>query len=132
MRSNSIDKVDNEQVDHHILCGVSSSGHQRHGVRLSQKERNAIYVVEDLNGKHTLNIGGTMSTVTFDLELEIGNASPCGIRRCRFALLRNMHVLLEEAFDNSERVPLRFYISSAYFDKNSSYTVSIRWLRPMD
>merc|ERR1712217_628707 len=127
-RTNSNDKVDNEQVDHHILCGVCSSGHERHGLRVSQRERNAIYQVEDLNGKQSLNIGGTMSTVTFDLELETGDASPCGIRRCRFALLRNTHVLMEEAFDTSEKVPLRFYISSAYFDKNSSYTVSIKWL----
>mmetsp|Transcript_34591 Transcript_34591/g.99637 ORF Transcript_34591/g.99637 Transcript_34591/m.99637 type:complete len:545 (-) Transcript_34591:186-1820(-) len=125
------DKVDHEIVDHQIICGVSS-GHQRHGIRFSQREPNAIYTAEDLNGKHSLNIGGTASTVSFDLELVIGEASKCGISKCRFALQRNAHTLMEERFDSSAKVPLRFYISSSYFDKNSSYSVSVRWLRPTE
>mmetsp|Transcript_32950 Transcript_32950/g.102654 ORF Transcript_32950/g.102654 Transcript_32950/m.102654 type:complete len:559 (-) Transcript_32950:66-1742(-) len=131
IRNLSQDKIDHELVDHQIICGVSS-GYQRHGVRFSQRERNAIYLVEDLNGKQSLNIGGTTSVVTFDIELTIGDASKCGIRRCRFALLRDVHTLMEEFFDVSAKVPLRFYISSSYFDKNSSYTVSVRWLEPME
>ncbi|CAJ1408088.1 unnamed protein product [Effrenium voratum] len=38
---------------------------------------------DDLNGKHSAQLGGTLSSVTFDLELLIGEASKCGIRRCR-------------------------------------------------
>mmetsp|Transcript_38141 Transcript_38141/g.119002 ORF Transcript_38141/g.119002 Transcript_38141/m.119002 type:complete len:542 (-) Transcript_38141:87-1712(-) len=129
--SHSQDKIDHELVDHQIICGVSS-GYQRHGMRFSQREKNAIYLVEDLNGKQSLHIGGTTFTVAFDLELIIGEASKCGIRRCRFALLRGSHTLLEEWFDVSAKVPLNFYISSSYFDKNSSYTVSLRWLRPVE
>jgi len=131
MRNLSQDKIDHELVDHQIICGVSS-GYQRHGVRFSQRDRNAIYLVEDLNGKQSLNVGGATSTVSFDLELMIGEASKCGIRRCRFALLRGSHTLLEEWFDVSAKVPMRFYISSTYFDKSSSFTVSVRWLRPVD
>jgi len=125
------DKVDNELVFHQIICGVFS-GVQRHGVRLSQRERNAIFRVEDLNGQQSLSIGGTMSSVSFDLELTIGTASRCGISRCRFALLRKSHVLMEEWFDVSVKVPLRFYFTSSYFDKNSSYSVDVRWRRPAE
>lgn len=131
MRNLSQDKIDHELVDHQIICGVTS-GYQRHGVRFSQRERTAIYLVEDLNGKQSLNVGGTTSTVSLDLELMIGEASKCGIRRCRFALLRGSHTLLEEWFDVSAKVPMRFYISSSYFDKSSAYTVSLRWLKPVD
>jgi len=123
--------IDHESVDHQIVCGVFS-GHQRHGVRFSQRERNAIYLVEDLLGKQFVNIGGTTSSVSFDLELMIGEASKCGISRCRFAVLRNGHALLEEWFDVSAKVPLRFYISSSYFDKNSAYAVSVKWIRSAD
>ncbi|CAJ1450652.1 unnamed protein product [Effrenium voratum] len=87
---------------------------------------------DDLNGKHSAQLGGTLSSVTFDLELLIGEASKCGIRRCRLALLRNMHILTEEWFDVSSKVPLRFYISSSCFDKGSAYTVAVRWLRPSE
>mmetsp|Transcript_19500 Transcript_19500/g.42666 ORF Transcript_19500/g.42666 Transcript_19500/m.42666 type:complete len:556 (-) Transcript_19500:154-1821(-) len=127
----SQDKIDHELVDHQIISCVFS-GYQRYGVRFSQRERNAIYLAEDLNGKQFVSIGGTISSVSFDLELMIGEASKCGISRCRFAVLRNMHVLIEEWFDVSAKVPLRFHISSLYFDKNSSYTVSVKWLRPVD
>lgn len=135
----SQDKIDHELVDHQIICGVSS-GFQRHGgshqsgpgVRFSQRERNAIYLVEDLNGKQSLNIGGTTTTVSFDLELMIGEASKCGIRRCRFALLKGCHTLLEEWFDVSAKVPMRFYISSSYFDKSSSFTVNVRWFQHVE
>lgn len=127
----SRDKVDHEVVDHVIICGVSS-GHQRHGIRISQKEPNAIYQAEDLKGENSMNIGGSTSSVSFDIELMIGEASNCGISKCRFALQRDMNTLLEEWFDSSAKVPLRFYISSSYFDKNSSYTVSVRWLRLTD
>mmetsp|Transcript_109166 Transcript_109166/g.305219 ORF Transcript_109166/g.305219 Transcript_109166/m.305219 type:complete len:569 (-) Transcript_109166:82-1788(-) len=123
------DKVDNELVFHHIICGVFS-GVQRHGVRLSQRERNAIFTVEDLNGQQSLQIGGTMSSVSFDLELTIGTTSRCGISRCRFALLRKSHVLMEEWFDVSVKVPLRFYFTSSYLDKNSTYSVDVKWRRP--
>lgn len=126
----SQDKFDHhELVDHQITCGVLS-GYQRHGVRISQRERNAIYTVEDLNGKNTESIGGTTSSVSFDLELIIGEASNNGISRCRFAVLRSNNVLLEETFDVSAKVPIRFYFSSSNFDKNSSFTVSVDWLRP--
>eukprot|EP00439_Symbiodinium_sp_Y106_P025476 s5179_g3.t1 len=86
----------------------------------------------DLNGKHSAQLGGTLTSVTFDLELLIGEASKCGIRRCRLALLRNTHMLTEEWFDVSSKVPLRFYFSSSYFDKSSAYTVAVRWLRPAE
>jgi len=129
IRNLAQDKVDHEVVDHQIICGVSS-GYQRHGIRFSQREPNAIYLAEDLNGKHSLHLGGTTSSVSFDLELKIGEASKCGISKCRLALQRNRQTLMEEWFDSSARVPLRFYISSSYFDKSSSYTVSVRWLRP--
>mmetsp|Transcript_91983 Transcript_91983/g.295837 ORF Transcript_91983/g.295837 Transcript_91983/m.295837 type:complete len:94 (+) Transcript_91983:1416-1697(+) len=79
-----------------------------------------------------MNIGGSTSSVSFDIELMIGEAANCGISKCRFALQRDMNTLLEEWFDSSAKVPLRFYISSSYFDKNSSYTVSVRWLRLTD
>jgi hypothetical protein len=126
------DKIDHEIVDHQIICGVSSGPHQRHGVRFSQRVRNAIYLVEDLNGKQTLNIGGTTTSVNFHLELQIGEASTCGISKCRFALLRNQHPLMQEWFDVSAKVPLKFYIASACFDVNTSYTVSMRWHSPED
>eukprot|EP00913_Durusdinium_trenchii_P026771 g25112.t1 len=74
----------------------------------------------------------TLTSVTFDLELLIGEASKYGIRRCRLALLRNTHVLTEEWFDVSSKVPLRFYISSSCFDKSSAYTVAVLWLRPTE
>merc|ERR1719229_26495 len=125
------DRIDHELVDHCIICGVSS-GYQRHGVRFSQRERNAIYLVEDLNLKQSLNIGGTTSTVCFDLQLMIGDSLKCGIRRCCLTLIKNSHTLLEEWFDVSARVPLRFYITSSYFDKSSSYAVAVRWLKTMD
>lgn len=126
----SQDKIDHhELVDHQITCGVVS-GSQRHGVRISQRERNAIYTVEDLNGKNIESIGGTTSSVSFDLELIIGEASNNGISRCRFAVLRSANVLVEETFDLSAKVPIRFYFTSSNFDKNSSYTVSVQWLRP--
>ncbi|CAE6952217.1 CRK8 [Symbiodinium sp. CCMP2592] len=86
----------------------------------------------DLNGKHSAQLGGTLTSVTFDLELLIGEASKCGIRRCRLALLRNTHMLTEDWFDVSSKVPLRFYFSSSYFDKSSAYTVAVRWLRPAE
>lgn len=124
------DKIDlHENVDHQITCGVVS-GSQRHGVRISQRERSAIYTVEDLNGKNGECIGGTTSSVSFDLELRIGEASNNGISRCRFAVLRSGNVLVQEAFDLSARVPIRFYFTSSNFDKNSSFTVSVQWLRP--
>lgn len=126
----SQDKIDHEIVDHQIICGVSSGPHQRHGVRFSQRVRNAIYLVEDLNGKQSLNIGGTTTTVSFHLELQIGEASSCGISKCRFALLRNQHTLMQEWFDVSAKVPLKFYIASSCFDVNTSYTVSMRWHSP--
>jgi len=131
IRNLTQEKIDHELVDHQIVCGVTSGG-QRHGVRISQRDRTAIYVVEDLNGKHCLHVGGTISSVTFDLELMIGEPMNCGISRCRFALLRDSHKLMEEWFDVSAKVPLRFYISSSYFDKSPAYTVSVRWLRPCD
>eukprot|EP00929_Paragymnodinium_shiwhaense_P056804 TRINITY_DN28445_c0_g1_i1.p1 TRINITY_DN28445_c0_g1~~TRINITY_DN28445_c0_g1_i1.p1 ORF type:complete len:574 (+),score=81.25 TRINITY_DN28445_c0_g1_i1:53-1774(+) len=123
--------TDHEVVEHQIICGVLS-GHQRHGVRFAQRERNAIYILEDLLGKQFVNIGGTTSSVSFELELKIGKADKCGISRCRFAVIRNSRTLLEEWFHVSARVPLRFYISSSYFDKNSSYAVSFKWLRPVE
>jgi len=131
IRNITQDKIDHELVEHQVICGVSS-GYQRHGMRISQCDKKAIYVVEDLNGKNGVNVGGTLASVTFDLELVIGEASKFGISRCRFALLRNTHMLMEELFDVSAKVPLRFYISSSYFDKSSAYTVSVQWLRPCE
>lgn len=128
MRNLSQDKVDHEIVDHMIYCGVAS-GSQRHGVKVSQKEPNAIYVIEDLKGENSVNVGGTTSSVTFDLELKIGEASTCSISRCRIAVLRHQNTLLEEFFDVSSKMPLKFYFSSSYFDKNSSYSVALTWLR---
>lgn len=122
-----------EQVDHQIICGVScglQSANQRHGVRISQREKNAIYLVEDLQGKQSLNVGGTTSSVTFDLELLLGEASKNDIRRCRFALLRGSHRLSEEWLDVSAKDAVRFYFSSYCFDKNSSYCISVKWLAP--
>lgn len=129
IRNLSQDKVDHEIVDHQILCGVSS-GYQRHGVRISQREPNAIYLAEDLKGESSTNIGGTTTSVTFDLELRIGEAPKSGISKCQFALQRNHNTLLEEWFDASAKVPLRLYITSSSFDKNSSYSVTLRWLKP--
>mmetsp|Transcript_58899 Transcript_58899/g.164544 ORF Transcript_58899/g.164544 Transcript_58899/m.164544 type:complete len:565 (-) Transcript_58899:83-1777(-) len=123
--------IDHELVDHQIICGVFN-GQQRHGVRFSQRERNAIYLVECLMGKQFVNIGGTTSSVSFELECVIGEASNNGISRCRFSVLRGGHSLMDECFDVSAKVPLRFYITSSYFDKNSSYGVSVKWLRPKD
>ncbi|CAK9097717.1 unnamed protein product [Durusdinium trenchii] len=131
IRNLTQDKIDHELVDHQVICGVSS-GYQRHGMRISQCDKKAIYLVEDLNGKHSAQLGGTLTSVTFDLELLIGEASKYGIRRCRLALLRNTHVLTEEWFDVSSKVPLRFYISSSCFDKSSAYTVAVLWLRPTE
>lgn len=128
-RNISQDKIDHELVDHHIICCVVS-GQQRHGVRFSQRDPNGIYLAEDLGGKRGINIGGTTSSITVDLELVIGEASKNGISRCRFAVLREMQVLLEECFDVSAKVPLRFYISSASFDSNSNYTVTAQWHPP--
>eukprot|EP00929_Paragymnodinium_shiwhaense_P089099 TRINITY_DN49338_c0_g1_i1.p1 TRINITY_DN49338_c0_g1~~TRINITY_DN49338_c0_g1_i1.p1 ORF type:complete len:559 (+),score=101.17 TRINITY_DN49338_c0_g1_i1:82-1758(+) len=126
------DKVlDHELVEHQIVCGVYS-GQQRHGVRFSQRDRNAIYLIEDLNGKQFVSTGGTTSSVSFDLELLIGEPSKCNVCRCRFAVLRNRRALLEEWFDISAKVPLRFYISSSYFDKNSPFVASVKWLRPQE
>mmetsp|Transcript_93399 Transcript_93399/g.166144 ORF Transcript_93399/g.166144 Transcript_93399/m.166144 type:complete len:521 (+) Transcript_93399:36-1598(+) len=127
-RSQTQDKIDHELVEHQVICGVSS-GYGRHGIRISQCDKKAIYFVEDLNGKHSVRVGGTLTSVTFDLELAIGEASHCGISRCRFALLRNKHTLMEEWFDVSAKVPLRLYISSSYFDKSSTYTAAVQWLR---
>lgn len=121
--------LDHEIVDHQIYCGVVS-GQQRHGVRISQRDPNAIYLAEDLAGKHGVHLGGTTSSVTFDLELVIGDPSTNGISHCRFALLRDRNTLLEEWFDVSAKVPLRFYFSSASFDVTSSYTVTARWHPP--
>merc|ERR1719203_2370764 len=104
MRNLAQDKVDHEIVEHQVICGVSS-GYQRHGVRFSQQERNAIYLVEDLNVKQSLNIGGTTETVCFDLQLMIGDSLKCGIRKCCLTLIKNSHTLLEEWFDVSARVP---------------------------
>merc|ERR1719247_89803 len=125
----SQDKIDHELVDHQIICCVVS-GQQRHGVRFSQRDPNAIYYAEDLSGKRGMHIGGTTSSITFDLELVIGEASKNGISRCRFAVLRENHTLLEEWFDVSAKVPLRFNFSSAFFDSNSSYTVTALWSSP--
>mmetsp|Transcript_52402 Transcript_52402/g.125176 ORF Transcript_52402/g.125176 Transcript_52402/m.125176 type:complete len:545 (-) Transcript_52402:53-1687(-) len=123
------DKIENDLVNHHIICGIVS-GSQRHGIRLFQKDRGGIYTVEDLNGKQAAHIGGTTTSVTFDLELAIERASKNNISRCRFSVLRDAHSLQEEWFDVSAKVPLRFYISSAYFDSNSMYSVHLRWLTP--
>jgi len=131
MSNMSHDKIDHELVDHQIVVGISS-GQLRHGVRISQRERSAIYLVQDLQGKQSLNFGGTTTTVSFDIEIGIGDATKYGIRRCRFAMLRNMHTLFEEFFDVSAKMPLRTYISSMNFDNRSSYTVDVRWLRPGD
>jgi hypothetical protein len=124
-----------EQVDHQIIVGVASgpsSGYHRHAVRISQRDQNAIYLVEDLQGKQSLNIGGTINSVTFDAELLIEEASKYNLRRCRFALLRNAHVLHEEWFDTSAMVPVWFFITSASFDKVNSYAVSVQWQRPAE
>merc|ERR1712232_230920 len=125
-----------EQIDHQIILGVASGpsvpGYQRHAVRVSQREQSAIYLVEDLQGKQALSIGGTTSSVTFDMELNIEEASKYDLRRCRFAILRNAHVLLEEWFETSAKVPVRFFITSASFDKLNSYTVSVQWQRPAE
>jgi len=123
------DKIDHELVEHHIICGVVS-GHQRHGVRFSQREPNAIYYAEDLNGKQCVQIGGTTTSISFDLELVIFEPTKNGISRCRFAVLRDKHSMLEECFEVSAKVPLVFNISSASFDANSSYTVHARWHAP--
>jgi len=128
-RNFSQDKIEHDLVDHQIICGVLS-GSQRHGVRFSQRERSAIYMAEELNGKQAVNMGGTTTSVMFLLELAIGEATKNNISRCRFAVLRGHHTLLEEWFDVSAKVPLRFYISSMYFDSSSSYNVSVRWLTP--
>lgn len=120
------DQIDFDLVDHQILCGVLS-GYQRHGVRFSQKDRNAIYLLEDLNGKEFISVGGSISSVDFDLELSIGEASKCGIVRCRFAVLRDNHTLIEEVFDVSAQTPMHFYFSSSYFDSSSTYSVRLRW-----
>lgn len=128
-RNISQDKIDHELVDHQIICCVVS-GQQRHGVRFSQRDPNAIYIAEDLSGKRGVHIGGTTSSITFDLELVIGEASKNGISHCRFAVLRENHTLLEEWFDVSAKVPLRFNFSSASFDSNSSYTVTALWHPP--
>jgi len=131
MSNMSHDKIDHELVDHQIVVGISS-GQLRHGIRVSQRERSAIYLAQDLPGKQSLNFGGTTTTVSFDIEVGIGDATKYGIRRCRFTMLRNNHTLMEEFFDVSAKVPLRLYISSMYFDKGSTYNVELRWLRPGD
>lgn len=56
------DKIDHELVDHQIICSVVS-GAQRHGVRFSQHEPNAIYYAEDLTGKRGVQIGGDRKSV---------------------------------------------------------------------
>mmetsp|Transcript_50022 Transcript_50022/g.116871 ORF Transcript_50022/g.116871 Transcript_50022/m.116871 type:complete len:411 (+) Transcript_50022:2-1234(+) len=126
-RFSSGDKIENDLVHHHIICGIVS-GSQRHGIRLFQRDRSGIYTIEDLNGKQAVHVGGTTTSVTFDLELAIEGASKNNISRCRFAVLRDSHCLQEEWFDVSAKVPLRFYVSSAYFDSNSMYNIHLRWL----
>ncbi|CAJ1358211.1 unnamed protein product, partial [Effrenium voratum] len=45
IRNLTQDKIDHELVDHQVICGVSS-GYQRHGMRISQCDKKAIYLVE--------------------------------------------------------------------------------------
>ncbi|CAE6952237.1 BTBD19 [Symbiodinium sp. CCMP2592] len=47
IRNLTQDKIDHELVDHQVICGVSS-GYQRHGFRISQCDKKAIYLVEAL------------------------------------------------------------------------------------
>lgn len=123
------DKFEHDLVEHQIICGVVC-GYHRYGARFTQRDGSGIYGVEDLNGKQFVNIGGTTSSVSFDLELTIGEPNKGGISRCRFAVLRGVHTALEEHFDASSKVDLRFYISSSYFDPSSMYTVSVKWIHP--
>lgn len=120
-------KFESDPVDHQIVCGYFS-GYQRHGVRFSQKDRDAIYRVEDLNGKRFVKVGGSMWRVSVDLELNVGEANQSNICRCRMAVLRDSHILLEESFDVSALVPLHFYVSSSQFDANSTYSVTLKWV----
>eukprot|EP00403_Amphidinium_massartii_P005530 CAMPEP_0178374658 /NCGR_PEP_ID=MMETSP0689_2-20121128/2489_1 /TAXON_ID=160604 /ORGANISM="Amphidinium massartii, Strain CS-259" /LENGTH=526 /DNA_ID=CAMNT_0019994633 /DNA_START=16 /DNA_END=1593 /DNA_ORIENTATION=+ len=117
--------IEHDLVDHHIICGVLS-GYQRHGIRCSQKERSAIYVIEDLTGKQCVTVGGTTTSVTFDLVLDQAPPSNNNISQCRFAVMRDTHTLLEECFDVSAKVPMCFYISSMSFDSSSNYSVVMR------
>lgn len=129
--------TDNEKIDHKVVCAVIS-GHTRHGIRIGQRERSSIYDIEELNGQcEEVYVGGSPSEVEFELQLTVQAPNQCGICRCAFAVLpagshdQAQDPLMEVGFDASAEEHLHFYISSSYFDSNSSYSVSLNWvLRP--
>lgn len=135
------DLINNEKIEHKVVCAVIS-GQMRHGIRIGQRERSSIYDIEELYGhSEELCLGGSPTEVEFELQLKVQAPSPCGICRCSLAVLQpesatspleqSNDALLEVSFDASAEEHLHFYISSSYFDSNSSYTVALNWvLRP--
>lgn len=137
------DLINNEKIEHKVVCAVIS-GQMRHGIRLGQRERSSIYDIEELYGhrdSEEVCLGGSPTEVEFELQLKVQAPSPCGICRCSLAVLQpesangpleqSNDALLEVSFDASAEEHLHFYISSSYFDSNSSYTVALNWvLRP--
>ncbi|CAE8607418.1 unnamed protein product [Polarella glacialis] len=122
--------TDNEKIDHKVVCAVIS-GHVRHGIRIGQRERSSIYDIEELTGQcEDVALGGTSTEVEFELLLKVQAPDVCGICKCTLAVLppESLEPLLEVSFDASAEEHLHFYLSSSYFDTNSSYTVALNWL----
>lgn len=140
--NNMPELMNNEKIEHKVVCAVIS-GHMRHGIRIGQRERSSIYDVEELYGQcGEVCLGGSPTEVEFELQLKVQAPSPCGICRCSLSVYQPEGVnseppeqpaeaLLEVSFDASAEEHLHFYISSSYFDSNSTYNVALNWvLRP--
>ncbi|CAE7525967.1 BTBD2 [Symbiodinium natans] len=133
--NNMPELMNNEKIEHKVVCAVIS-GHMRHGIRIGQRERSSIYDVEELYGQcGEVCLGGSPTEVEFELQLKVQAPSPCGICRCSLAVLQPeganseppeqpAEALLEVSFDASAEEHLHFYISSSYFDSNSTYNVA--------
>jgi hypothetical protein len=126
--------ADAERIDHKIVLAVIS-GHMRHGIRIGQHERSSIYNIEELHVQgEEVFLGGSPTEVEFELQLTVRAPSKCGICSCSLAVLpagaqeSPPDPLLEVAFDASAEEHLHFYISSSYFDSNSTYGVALNWV----
>eukprot|EP00397_Hematodinium_sp_SG-2012_P016441 GEMP01016772.1.p1 GENE.GEMP01016772.1~~GEMP01016772.1.p1 ORF type:complete len:579 (+),score=113.46 GEMP01016772.1:133-1869(+) len=117
------------RIEHLVICGIIS-GRMRHGVTVAQEDRTSLYKVAI--GEQSVILGGTSTSVEFELEFQISEPNSCGICQCTLQLHGMIAdgdaPLLEEAFSASAQEALHFFICSTNFDANSSYQVELKWV----
>eukprot|EP00397_Hematodinium_sp_SG-2012_P034727 GEMP01037271.1.p1 GENE.GEMP01037271.1~~GEMP01037271.1.p1 ORF type:complete len:556 (+),score=53.10 GEMP01037271.1:20-1687(+) len=129
LSGNGNGKDSDDQVLHALIIGLNCGG-TKVGIRVSQRDDNAIYSLEyhGMAKKRNIQIGGTTTDVTFDVQLQIGEPNAAGLSKCKVtALSLSGAVLMDHAFDISSFVMSNFYITSSQLDSQTSFTVKLNW-----